>query len=409
MTLRAATLSAPMVLAPATVIFVSSNVVNVGNLAFNMAFSRMMTPEVFAQLAVVLTIKLALLSVLVSLQMAVSQVVAAKPGADTLHGIGQFTRRIWVWLILTACVLAPVFALVPYINVPIGLLLLAALPFAGVMSTLRGLAFGRVQVARVVASAQAEMLVRLFGALLAWWAGWGLTGVVAAIALSIVAGWIVLVDLLPRPKPTAPIGRALFLAASPFAILQLAQVLALDGDILLASIRLPGADAGQIAALSLFQRIQFFGLFALASILLPTIVAAAKHGHSLWQALRPAAQLFGAVTLPLILCAAVFPDLMISLLVGPAYLAASPVLWMAILSAAAFTFSYLAGTVAIALGCRLSAPILLGAACVQLAVMTLPHVDDIPSLLSVKLSVQGLAAIALFTLTLRRLRAPVSK
>ena len=170
-------------------------------------------------------------------------------------------------------------------------LLLAALPFGASLSLLRGVAYGRMNAGRIALSANVEMAVRLGGALVAWQAGLGIGGVVLAISLSIAAGWAALAGLLPTPAAdraaARPMLRILILGALPFALLQVAQVMALDGDIFLASALLPAAEAGKLAALSLVQRIQFFACVALASVLLPGVVIAARTGKdALSAALR---------------------------------------------------------------------------------------------------------------------------
>jgi hypothetical protein len=55
---------------PAFLIFVAYNLANLGNLIFNMLFSRWMGPSLFGDLAVVLTVKLSLVSIFIAVQMA---------------------------------------------------------------------------------------------------------------------------------------------------------------------------------------------------------------------------------------------------------------------------------------------------------------------------------------------------
>jgi hypothetical protein len=81
-------------------------------------------------------------------------------------------------------------------------ILFVSVPFGAALSVLRGVAFGDLRTGRIVLSANVEMGVRLVGALRAWGLGLGIEGVVFAVSLSIVAGWVVLADLLPA-APTA--------------------------------------------------------------------------------------------------------------------------------------------------------------------------------------------------------------
>lgn len=404
----------------------SSNVVNAGNLAFNMIFSRWMGPEMFGDLALLLTIKLALLGVMAAVQMAASQLVAAASGAERgriEQGLARINRILFaaLWIALPVAVSL---ILAGSVGARLGLaapqlliILIAALPFSAPLSILRGVAFGQFRTGRVVLSANLEMGVRLIGAIVAWQAGFGLEGVVAAIALSIVAGWAVLADLLPRRSlswtETRPVARGLTLAALPLALLQMAQVLALDGDIFLASAALPDHESGLVAALSLFQRIQFFACFTLASVLLPSVVSAVREGRSVLHATMPVGLLFVAVAVPVLAASNVAPGLIIGLLVGPAFGAAAAGLPLAAVAAVAFTLSYLLATLLAALGDRrglyaaaLTALLQLGVMSVALKAPEAGYLD----LLTIKATLQGALAMGLLSLTVRRIgRTPTDR
>lgn len=348
---------------PALVIFVSSNFVNVGNLAFNMLFSRWMGPELFGDLALVLTIKLAILGITGAIQMAVSQHVAGEKGAAAHSLLASFARanhRIFVvlWLLLPIAfgivVLGAIHSQIGIDSPSSLLLLLLAFPFTIPLAILRGVAFGRLAVGPIVLSANMEMGVRLLGGAVAWHLGFGIEGVVFAISLSIVCAWACLAPLLPsgpqhKTADFRPAKRAA-LASLPFAILQLSQVIALDGDIFLAGAFLPPEQAGFIAALSLFQRIAFFACFALASVLLPSVVSAIKEGEPLFLRIRPVSLLFLAVAIPFLVSTRLIPETLLSLLVGPAFVSAAIGLWPAAIAAVAFTFGFLLATFLAALG-----------------------------------------------------------
>ena len=402
---------------PAVAIFVSSNVVNLGNLAFNMLFSRWMGPEMFGDLALLLTIKLAVLGVIGAVQMAVSQQVAARSGQERgalLRALAVLDRR-GILALTAALPVAAGVALALEAGPLLGLggthllvLLLAALPVTLSFSIIRGVAFAEMRTARLVLSANVEMGVRLGGAVLAWFAGWGLEGVVAAIALSIVAGWAALAGVLPTPRATAvrPVARALALTALPLALLQVSQVLALDGDLLLAGAALPDDETGLLAALALFQRIQFFACFMLASVLLPGVVSAARDGGAILAAAAPAGVLYAAVAAFVLTLSLIAPVTLVTLLVGPDFAAAASGLPLAALAAAAFTLSYLLATLLAALSDRRGLYAAVGAAALQLGLMGLALGDAGTGwldLLTIKATTQGGLALALLLLTLRRL------
>jgi O-antigen/teichoic acid export membrane protein len=77
---------------PLVAIFLSANIVNLGNLGFNVLFSRWMGPVAFGQLATLLTLFLAVMAVLTALQLAVSQRIAGGDAA-LATSLARLARR----------------------------------------------------------------------------------------------------------------------------------------------------------------------------------------------------------------------------------------------------------------------------------------------------------------------------
>ncbi len=396
---------------PALIIFVSSNFVNVGNLVFNMIFSRWMGPELFGDLAVVLTIKLALLGVLGALSSAVSQQVAAldaKDAGQTEQALARINGICFgaLWLAL------PVIAVMLYVGsvgtrLDLGspyllFILLGSVPFCAPLNILRGVALGRMDSAKIVLSANVEMAVRLGFGILVWQIGFGIEGVVAAIGVSIIAGWVVLIDVLPAPQmpkvQARPLAATLGLAALPFAMLQIAQVAALDGDIFLATRYLSDTETGYVAALSLFQRIQFFACFALASVLLPSVVVAIREGRSYRSSVCMIAVLLACVSYAVLSLSIFCPEFLLIALVGPEYVAASGLLVWAAAAAVFFTINYLIATFLMAQGRRSGVVTVVAGSTLQIGLMVVvasTSTGDLAALLSAKLFCQIGITIAL--------------
>lgn len=406
--------------APALAIFVSANVANAGNLLFNVLFSRWMGPEIFADLATILTLKLAVLAVLNAVQLAVSQKVASSEEHSFTALQGSLR-----WISVTSFIalgallgLILPFSFTGALNRAFGLhegaalaLVLLALPFSVPLSLGRGIAMGRIDTVRIICSANLEMLVRLVGAIFAWHAGFGLNGVAVVIALSIFAGWLPV--RLPR-GPVAPRIEAYATAkqfvrlALPFATLQAAQVVLLDGDILIARSLFEAEDAGLIAALALFQRIQFYACFALATLALPAVANAQVNGMSLLSTLRPTLALVAMVNLPLITASFLFPNLLIITLAGPAFSNAADELWLAALAGFLFTLSYLGATVLAALNDRRGIWTIAAAVPMQIGgfMILSVHTDlCISSLLTLKVGVQAMLTGAMIILFIRQIIA----
>lgn len=414
---------------PFVIIFISSNIVNVGNLAFNLLFSRWMGPVVFGDMAVTLTLMLAVMGILTSIQMAVSQKVAEAPDDTRSALLGSLAKMNRLAIAASAVVFPLVLALI-YLGRPgeaLGMaepqalaILALAIPFVAPLSLVRGVINGQIDVLRIVLSAQGEMFVRLILAIAAWQLGLGLSGVVWALVLSIIAGWVAMGRVLPslstllpklEPQERAFAGK-LFVIALPFALLQASQVILLDGDVFLAKLLLSETEAGLVAALSLVQRIQFFACFALASILLPSVARAVAEGGSGLREAAPVAALFLAVAVPFILGAAFLPELMLNILFGSGYLDAKPALLPTAFAACAFTFAYLVATFMAGRNARLGIWMICAMALAQPVIILIGaqifNAFDLASLLWIKLACLtvlslGVAGVAITTLHKARL------
>lgn len=268
---------------PTAVLFISTNVANVANLAFNMIFARLMGPELFSDLALILTLKLAALSLFSAAQFGLSGLVASGKMSDTeqsdlIAGVSKLSFKICIpiCIVLFAALewLAGVFSMSSIWA--IGLIILT-IPALVPISLYRGGAYGRVDLPRIVSSTQLEWIARLFGGLVLWFAGVGLIGVTAALVASVYIGALCASRSDERKafqrRQTGKMKSALTLlkASAPFAALQVAQILMLDGDLFVAKSALEATDAGYLAALGLIQRIFFFAFLSFSALLLPMV------------------------------------------------------------------------------------------------------------------------------------------
>lgn len=409
---------AALAASPALIIFVATNLVNLGNLSFNLVFSRWMGPALFGDLTLLLTLKLAMLGMLGALQSAVSQRIAAADASDAQDEsakLAVLNRQ----LLFAGVAILPLIAIAMHaagLGTLLGLdgnslliVLILGLPFSASLSMLRGIALGQLNAQKAVQSLVIEMLVRLVGGICVWFMGFGIAGVMVCVVASIVAGWVVLIDLVPwKSLPTADAQYRLDLgkAALPFGALYFAQVLALDGDIVLAKLALSPAESGLLAAILLFQRIQFFACFGLASVLLPSIVIALRTERALLHALLPVVALFSGTSLIILFAALWMPEVVVNLLVGPLYLAAADHILTAALAATCFTFSFLSATFLAAMGNKTGIWATLGVALVQLIAMaafTNHSPASIQSLLDIKLISQALLAAFLAFVAARQI------
>ncbi|MEO0545026.1 MAG: hypothetical protein AAFY99_14510 [Pseudomonadota bacterium] len=364
--LRSIGLLATLAASPVVAIFLATNAANVGNLAFNMLFSRLLGPAQFHDLAVMLTIQLAVLSVFGAAQMAVSQLTAS--GLSTYPNLARLTQlsRVSFLVLLLAAVLLSPLAFSEQVAATLGIedrsllvILLLSLPVSLPLCLARGAALGRLSVRAMVVSVNLEMVIRLVGSVAVWFLGFGLPGIVLVVNLSLIAGWwpvrretSSLKQGWNPPRRDHKLAPTIALMAAPFALLQLAQVGHLDGELLLSKMLLSDHESDLVAGLSLVQRIQFYACFGLAGVLLPLVVRAVREGRSVEKSILGVASIIVCTGSLLTIAALSSPDMVISVVAGVEFRPAGSALVPAILSAFFFTVSYTAATLLAAMDDR---------------------------------------------------------
>lgn len=358
-------------------LFISANVVNLGNLIFNVLFGRWLGPELFGDLALLLTIKLSLMSIFVALQIKITDYTAKMSAEERAQFLVWMTRQIRLVIVVVAALTAPLIWVfytasdhLPFSSPHLLPALALCFPVMVPLCLKRGIAQGDMALKYIILSAQAEMGVRLFGSALAWQLGFGLEGVSIVIAVSIIAGYICAGRTkreAPReqtPSHWKPIGFGL----APWAALQLAQVLHLDGEAIAAKINMSAQMAGEIAALDLIQRIFFFGCFALSAALIPVVAQAIHQRKPIWPVIRAIFLLVCFCAIAFLSALIVMPNFIVSVMFGQAFSPIAPLAWKAGLTAIIFTLTYLTATLGMTLGNSKLGYRVLGLALIQCAI-----------------------------------------
>lgn len=399
---------------PAAALFISANIANAANLAFNMVFARLMGPAGFADLTLLLTLKLGVLSFLGALQFAFAENTARE---SNIHvNKTNASALSWRSLKISVPIMFIVIAAANFISAslnfssPAALGLLAlAIPFFLPMVIYRGLAQGLIDVPKIILSIQAEWVIRLVGSLILWQMGFGLAGIAVAVGVSIAAGFVFCVD-----KPDIKLAKSgvkltsalnaktLGVTAMPYLILQAAQVLVLDSDILIAKAVLSPEAAGLVAGLLLIQRVFFFAFLSCSTILQPFV--AKETAKTTGEQKTPkelltlllAIAIITAIALTLIIPNS---ELVVKVMLGDDYAQLSYIVWISALTGAVFIVSHLCAIYQIAKGKTFAAQIVLAFSIAQL--MTLGVVNHLfpeiglQTYFSIKLAVQILCAACL--------------
>ena len=366
LTLSLRSLRSNALIGPAAALFLSANIANAANLVFNMVFARIMGPAAFADLTLLLTLKLGILSFLGALQFAFAELTAkegkVKRSRDRAHALSWRSLRFSIPAMFIVIALSNYISGSLNFSSPIALCVLAlAIPFFLPMVIYRGLIQGLIDLPKIILSIQAEWIIRLFGSLILWKMGFGLAGIAAAVGLSILAGFFFSMrkeDVNPlhlRTRPALdPQTRALGVVALPYLILQIAQVLVLDSDIVIAKASSSPETAGLVAGLLLIQRVFFFAFLSCSTILQP-LVAAKK---DVQKSPKELLMLLGAISI-ITMCSIVIilpnSDLIVRIMLGGEYLALSSIVWISSLTGAVFIGSHLCAIYQIAKGKSFSA------------------------------------------------------
>ncbi len=333
------------------IMFVSSNFVNAGNMLFNLLFSRWLGPELFSDLAFLLTLKLSILGVLNAIQFLVTEKIASAEPQEESQYISSYRKLSTGFGIITFLVV-PLLAYLSFhfdLSDRFGLqeqwsllIFYVGIPFYLPLALWRGVAQGRIDLNRIVLSANAEMLVRLIGGALFWWLGLGVPSIIFAFVLSLFAAWhFAKPKEMPNPIEAAPLGEALpWRDALPWAMIQMAVILLLDGDVFVTKLVLNAHDAGLIAAISIVQRIIFFASFSMAAILLPQVIKSVQAGGMGLRAALPIVLSILASSSFVLAILKIFPELSVSVLFGAQFDQISALLFKAGISATLITFNY---------------------------------------------------------------------
>jgi len=398
------------IMGPAAILFVSANIANAANLLFNMIFARLMGPAIFADLTLLLTMKLGVLSFLGALQFAFSEHTAKQGNirASKIKAYALSRRSLKISIPLMFVVIASANFLSSALNFssPQALSLLAlAIPFFLPMVIYRGLTQGLIDVPKIVLSIQAEWILRLLGSLLLWKMGLGLPGIAIAVGLSIVAGFLFSTDkddlgVRKTALKTAmiPESKAIGTLALPYLILQIAQVLVLDSDIIVAKAVFSAETAGLVAGLLLIQRVFFFAFLSCSTILQP-YVAKQKSEYKTPRELFTLLTGIGLLTAMALLVIVPNSGVVVKIMLGHEYSQLASIVWISALTGAVFIVSHLCAIYQITKGQKLAAILVLGFGVLQLiSLSTVNHLFPeigLKSYFSIKLAIQTFCAVCL--------------
>jgi len=321
-------------------LFGSATLVNVGNYLFNLLLGRWLGPAAFADLSLIVTLFLVTSFLTAGLQMPTARFTALYVADRNLAAVANLRRWAarqagWLGLGLLAIFAAgaPLWSqffstasLLPFVI--FGLFV----PFYLVQGVDRGVLQGRTRFSWLAVTYQVEMWSRLLISLLLVGLGWAVNGAVAGIGLSFVAAWLVArrvaVDLPAATALPPQVRREMLLFVGPVLVAQFGQILINNSDVLIVRHFFPAQSAGYYAALALTGRIVFFATWSVVTAMFPIVAQRHRRGESHRPLLY--ASLGGVLLVSLAIVAVVylFPEPIVRVLFGQAYLSIAPLLWL---------------------------------------------------------------------------------
>ncbi len=323
--------------------------VNGGNYLYNLVLGRLLGPEAFADAALLVTLLLVLSFVGMTFQLATAKFAVLFAGRQWESFQGNMYRAAMIFGLAIAALfigfaenLQEIFnTQTPWMFTAFGV----GIPVYFFMSVNRGRFQGQQEFAKLSITYQTEMWSRLLITLALLWVLPLEPGMLIAfgIALSFVFG------LLPAERRDYSLKVSVPLEAKEkkrvlqFFLLtagyELSQILINNSDLLLVKHYFNALDAGLYSSLALIGRVVYFAAWMFVMLLLPKVVQRQKDGQPTTPLLTKYVSFIGAISTAIVLGCYLFPELIIKLLFGEAYVAMAPLLWQYALATSLFAIS----------------------------------------------------------------------
>ena len=262
------------VLGGSMIMLVSSAVVGATNLIYNIAIARVLGASEFGQATAVYTLLMLLSCITLAFQLVCSKFVAKNTDMAAKAAVYQgLHRRSWQIGIVVG--LGLVWASLPisnYLNLPTKnyvVLLGIGTAFYIPLGVRRGLMQGLYHFRHLAENFVLEVFVKLGGALLLLHYGYGVSGVIAAVAASVVVAYVA-----GSPRPAFQVSPRVGLPASfgegmQAIVFFIGQVIINNIDIVLVKHFFPAGLAGLYAAIALVGRVVYMLSWSVVSSMFP--------------------------------------------------------------------------------------------------------------------------------------------
>ncbi len=336
-------------IAPEQLFMGSVMLVNAGNYLYNLLLGRFLGPEVFAEAALLVTLLLIVSFIGMTFQIATTKFVVVLSGLERRAFLKKMMK---LSLLLgvgggSLILMLSDFMQQLFKTSSSGMFFIFGLgiPVYFAMCVNRGFLQGRQQFGSLSITYQTEMWSRLLITLLLLLIlPWNPVLIVAiGIVLSFLFGLIPIRKKDYIPSSLVNLDPEVWAKARTFLILtagyELTQILINNTDVLLVKHFFEAKEAGLYASIALIGRVVYFVAWMFVMLLLPDVLQKKKQGVDTRPVLIKYVSYIGIFSGAVVLGCYLFPELIISLMFGEAYLPAAGLLWRYALATSLFALS----------------------------------------------------------------------
>lgn len=310
--------------------------VNAGNYLYNLVLGRWLGPEVFSNVALLVTLLLMLSFLAMTLQLLSAKFIIELPREK----INSFKNKLFklsfgvgTLLTLLCIIFSKNVDKLFNLNDLYAIYIFAfGIPIYFIMSISRGFHQGKQEFSKLSQSYIMEML----GRVIVTFALLGFTNISPTIAVAIGILVSFLIGLFPNQFQFKKLKTSLKISTTDqktiikFIVITLlyecTQIIINNSDILIVKHYFNDIDSGLYASLALIGRVVYFITWMLIMILLPRVIKAKKQGRNPQGILLKYLQYIIFITISLVVICFLFPETIINLLFGKSYLSMSPLL-----------------------------------------------------------------------------------
>ncbi|WP_299682872.1 oligosaccharide flippase family protein [uncultured Tenacibaculum sp.] len=339
----------PKSIRPEQVFMLSALFVNAGNYLYNLIVGRILGPTNFADAAILITFLLVLSFIAMTFQLVTAKYTVIFDDEVEDSFIKYITKRTLIAGIILGIVIV-VFSknLQEIFNTSTSLMFTIfgiGVPIYFVMSVNRGFFQGKKKFIELSITYQGEMLSRLIITILLLYL---LSNMQSSIVISIGILISLFFSLFPYAlkkafKPVLTLNESQKKLVIKFFILtafyECTQIIINNSDILLVKHYFDNYNAGLYASLALIGRVVYFVAWMFVMLLLPAVVNKEKEGLPHGAILLKYVGYITMLSFTIVLGSYLFPELVVNILFGEAYIAIAPLLWKYALATSIFAIS----------------------------------------------------------------------